>query len=742
MTQRGFPFDAGEGLAYELDWSLMARLWARSGVVRGQLNELAVFADSSGMQVKIPSGHAWVRGHYYTNDAEVTQTITTPHATLARIDRIVLRIDYSANTIRLALLTGTAAASPAVPALTQTDSLYEYSLAQVNVAAGAGNIAAGNVVIDSTYVSNLQNPEASLTLSGTNPIITAQRTGSVTSNHQLVAGAQGISNQYGLYNAVALRYEWYTTSAGVLTAPNGLAAAGAGLSVISGGASITGTTSIIGATSITGTLAVSGAINGQTIGSSTSFTGSVGVGNGLTVTAGGIVVVSGGANITGTVVTSTSVTVGNSLVVSTGGINITGTATFNNNVVVTGTINGQTISATASFTGSLATASGITAGNGLTVTTGGIVVSAGGANITGAVVTSTTASIGGALTVSAGGAAITGNSTVTGTLTVTSTINGQTISSSPSFSGTITAGTGLVATTGGLTVSAGGASIAGTVTLTGTGNVLTTANAGTAGVYTTRVNTGGTMYIGIDSSAGTTLFNMGAYAAGINVPVNFVIRTGNSIQAVNISSTGVANFVVALSVGSGTVASAGAVRLANGGAINTAWFNGVTTLDLNVASYSGAALTVGDSQTGTTLTLAAASGVIVSSTILRPSTNGTADLGASSFRWGTVYAATGTINTSHSSAKQDMRRVPPGFLLNLARETIPYTYRYKLGGEADKYTRVGFKAEDTSELLSIDRASHDPASTAVAALGAVVDLEQELRAEIAELRNRLAAVGG
>lgn len=145
MTQRGFPFDAGEGLAYELDWSQMAKRWLTSGIIDGELNELAVYGDSSGMQIKIPSGHAWVRGHYYTNDAEIIQAIAASNPTNPRIDRIVLRIDYAANTIRAVVLQGVAAGAPAAPALTLTDATYEFLLADIAVGAGVGLITAGNV---------------------------------------------------------------------------------------------------------------------------------------------------------------------------------------------------------------------------------------------------------------------------------------------------------------------------------------------------------------------------------------------------------------------------------------------------------------------------------------------------------------------------------------------------------------------------------------------------------------------
>ena len=42
----------------------------QNGVIDSYLNSLQVYADSSGMQVKVKSGGAWVKGEYYENDAE------------------------------------------------------------------------------------------------------------------------------------------------------------------------------------------------------------------------------------------------------------------------------------------------------------------------------------------------------------------------------------------------------------------------------------------------------------------------------------------------------------------------------------------------------------------------------------------------------------------------------------------------------------------------------------------------
>ena len=104
-----------------------------------------------------------------------------------------------------------------------------------------------------------------------------------------------------------------------------------------------------------------------------------------------------------------------------------------------------TLSATAATFGDVSTSNGLTVDNQLVVTKGGATITAGGLTVT-AGGTKVTA---GGLTVSADGAAITGNSTVTGTLTV-----------SDAF-----------------TVSKGGAAVTGNSTVTGTLTVSSTIGA-------------------------------------------------------------------------------------------------------------------------------------------------------------------------------------------------------------------------------------------------------------------------
>ena len=173
MAETSWPFHDGvDGTpVLEDQWSYMARQWAASGVVGapGDAN-LQVFANSSGREVHVRAGRACVRGHWYRLDAQTTLAIGANASGNPRIDRVVLRLDPSADEVTVEVLQGTAASSPSAPALTQTDTgTFEVSLAQVAVANGAAAISSGNVTDERTFTSVPYTPALS-SLRPANPV--------------------------------------------------------------------------------------------------------------------------------------------------------------------------------------------------------------------------------------------------------------------------------------------------------------------------------------------------------------------------------------------------------------------------------------------------------------------------------------------------------------------------------------------------------------------------------------------
>jgi hypothetical protein len=94
-----------------------------------------------GLTLSLGLGRAHVRGAAYerTGTAWTYATPANTNATLNRIDRVVLRRDLAAQTVAPAVLQGTAAATPAPPALTQAeDGVWEIGLFQVTVPPASG----------------------------------------------------------------------------------------------------------------------------------------------------------------------------------------------------------------------------------------------------------------------------------------------------------------------------------------------------------------------------------------------------------------------------------------------------------------------------------------------------------------------------------------------------------------------------------------------------------------------------
>lgn len=104
--------------------------------------------------VLVASGAALVQGIAYLNDDTETLAIAANASGNARIDTVVLQADYALQTVRLAVLTGTPAASPVAPSLTQSAGvLWEIPIANIAVANGFTTIANSNITQRQEWVN-------------------------------------------------------------------------------------------------------------------------------------------------------------------------------------------------------------------------------------------------------------------------------------------------------------------------------------------------------------------------------------------------------------------------------------------------------------------------------------------------------------------------------------------------------------------------------------------------------------
>lgn len=144
MAEQSYPFDLGAGATMTAaQWRAMARRWRGSGVNKGDQNGLAVTAGS-GLQTLVASGSAVIRGEFYNNDASKPLAHTAADATFGRLDLVVLEMnltDLNNPAIVAKVVPGTPSGSPALPALTQSSTIYQIPLASVLVPALASSVS-------------------------------------------------------------------------------------------------------------------------------------------------------------------------------------------------------------------------------------------------------------------------------------------------------------------------------------------------------------------------------------------------------------------------------------------------------------------------------------------------------------------------------------------------------------------------------------------------------------------------
>lgn len=110
-----------------------ARMVNKGGVFRSALNGLTVSNGGANLAA-ISTGEAQVYGTWYRNDAAATLSIPTP-AGSTRIDRVVLRKDWSAQTVRLTRIAGIEGSG--TPAMTQNAGVtWDVPLASVSITTG------------------------------------------------------------------------------------------------------------------------------------------------------------------------------------------------------------------------------------------------------------------------------------------------------------------------------------------------------------------------------------------------------------------------------------------------------------------------------------------------------------------------------------------------------------------------------------------------------------------------------
>ncbi|MEU5577773.1 hypothetical protein ABZ791_10810 [Streptomyces huasconensis] len=153
MAELSFPFDAdnangGSRVVSQTQWQQMALAWTNDRIdfplvnTSYDGNALPFTATTSGRDVTIGAGTAWVGGFYYKLTDTKRFTIADNLTTKGRRDLVVLRADMAAAAVNLAVVQGTPATSPTEPKpVRQIGAVWEMPLFAVEVPANNGAIS-------------------------------------------------------------------------------------------------------------------------------------------------------------------------------------------------------------------------------------------------------------------------------------------------------------------------------------------------------------------------------------------------------------------------------------------------------------------------------------------------------------------------------------------------------------------------------------------------------------------------
>lgn len=136
------PYDAPtEFAAVMMAMTQAAAITNKGGVWLDDTNDFSISSTGANNQ-RIATGRAQVYGSWYESDANVDVTIPTPAAS-TRVDRIVLRKSWSAQTVRVTRIAGTEGAG--VPAMTQSaGTTWDVPLYSVSITTGGAMTVTDN----------------------------------------------------------------------------------------------------------------------------------------------------------------------------------------------------------------------------------------------------------------------------------------------------------------------------------------------------------------------------------------------------------------------------------------------------------------------------------------------------------------------------------------------------------------------------------------------------------------------
>lgn len=148
MAESSWP-GPGPATVTEAQWETLAEGFWQSGLIGSPLDPAPVFADSTGMHVKIRAGtRARVRGQVWdAGDTDLVVPISANAAGSTRSDLVVLRLDRSTWLVKATVVEGTPGGGvPSIKRDTGPIGEWDFPIGRVNVPAGEATTITAEMV--------------------------------------------------------------------------------------------------------------------------------------------------------------------------------------------------------------------------------------------------------------------------------------------------------------------------------------------------------------------------------------------------------------------------------------------------------------------------------------------------------------------------------------------------------------------------------------------------------------------
>lgn len=104
-----------------------------------------IVTSNNDMSINVGTGKAYINEKWVENDKTANYSIDASDTAYARIDTVVIRLDYTARTISIKILKGTASPTPTAVSITRNSSIYDLKLAEVKVNANVTKITTSDI---------------------------------------------------------------------------------------------------------------------------------------------------------------------------------------------------------------------------------------------------------------------------------------------------------------------------------------------------------------------------------------------------------------------------------------------------------------------------------------------------------------------------------------------------------------------------------------------------------------------